>query len=177
MLLAIVRHAKAQKDSPTGLDLDRALTEVGLRQARHLGTLFAAHSTRPDASIASRAVRTRQTAEAIATACTLDFDFDDRLLVGAPVSAALQLIAELGAGPINGRAPRFLVLVGHNDQVSDLALALTRGLGASGPDDSGKWDPPIQLATGQAVVLNVPNPAAPIGRCELLDSWRLPSGD
>lgn len=177
MLLAIVRHAKAEKDSPSGSDLDRALTSVGLRQATHLAGLFAAYSTPPDAIIASRAVRTRQTAEAIGRACGLDFNFDDRLLVNQPVSAAVGLIAAHAELQISARDPRFLILVGHNDQVSDLVLVLTRGLGHASPDDSGKWDPPITLATGQALILNCPTPATPIARCELLDSWRLPSAD
>lgn len=177
MLLAIVRHAKAEKDSPSGSDLDRALTSVGLSQARHLAGLFAAYSTRPDAIIASRALRTRQTAQAIAAACGLDFNFDDRLLVNQPVSAALDLITTHAARAIASRDPRFLILVGHNEQVSDLALALTRGLGQPNSNDSGKWDPPISLATGQAVLLNCPTPSNLIARCELLDSWRLPSAD
>ncbi len=170
MLLAIVRHAKAEKDSPTGKDFDRALTGHGVRQAEHVAGLFAGHSVRPDAIVTSRAVRARATAELIARACALDLDFDDRLLVARPVSGVIELIGQRARGTA---APAFLVLVGHNDQVSDLLAALTRGLGGPGPNDSGQWGEVIEVATGQAVLVDVPRPEAPLGACRVLDSWRL----
>ena len=169
MLLAVVRHAKALKDSPTGHDVDRALAARGLAQAQFLADRFASYSTRPDAIIASRAVRTRQTAHPIASACAVDFDLDDRLLVDRPPSQALALIQDHADS-------RFLVLVGHNPQVSDLCLTLTRGLasrpGSNPSSDSGQWDDLRDLSTGQAVILKAHAPDL-IGRCTVLDIWRL----
>jgi phosphohistidine phosphatase len=165
MLLAIVRHAKAERDAPSGQDLDRALSARGLRQATYLAERFADNSTRPDAIVASRARRTRQTAAPIAAACGVDFDFDDRLLVDQPVSAALELISARAGSA-------FLVLVGHNHQVTDLCAALTRGLGRPSPEDSGRWDAMPPLATGQAMVLRVARPEL-IAGCEVVDVWRL----
>lgn len=196
MLLAIVRHAKAEKGSPSGLDQDRALTQYGTRQAEYLARRFAEFSVRPDGIVASRALRTRQTAAILSRACGLDFDFDDRLLVGAPMSGAVELIVERAAGPdLKQRGSRespslvtpaaaesarpsregasFFIVVGHNDQVSDLAMALTRGLGRGAAADSGQWDQFVQLATGQALLLDVARPESPIGGCRIVDSWRL----
>lgn len=166
MLLAIVRHAKAERDSETGRDIDRALTPRGQRQATFLAERFAANSIRPDEIIASPARRTRQTAAPIAAACGVDFDFDDRLLVDQPVSAGLEVIQ-------GHTASAFLVLVGHNNQVSDLCIALTRGLGKPSPDDSGKWDEMPGLSTGQAMLLKVVRRELVAG-CEVVDVWRLP---
>ena len=167
MVLGIVRHAKAEKDAPSGRDADRALTRHGRNQASYLAARFGAWSRRPDLRISSAAQRTRETASIIARACGLDFDFDDRLLVDRPVSGAVDLIHERAAAS-------FLVLVGHNHQVSDLALALTRGLGRApgGLDDSGQWDHIRELATGQAVILEVVRPMI-VGGCRVVDVWRL----
>ena len=107
MLVAIVRHAKAEKDAPSGLDMDRALTERGQRQAAFLAEKFAAWSIRPDVVVASRARRTRETAAVIAEGCGVDFDFDDRLLVERPVSGAVEVVREhagTGVGAAGGGA-------------------------------------------------------------------------
>lgn len=171
MVLAIVRHAKAEKQSATGLDQDRLLTARGVAQAEYLAERFAAHSPRPGAIISSRAIRTRQTAALIARACGLDFDFDARLFIGAPASALLGVLAERASGAGDG----FLVLVGHNDQVSDAVGVLTRGVGRPGtdPNDSGFGDEMLELSTGQAVLLSIPRPDAAIGGGEIIDIWRL----
>lgn len=167
MILAVVRHAKAEKARHGSPDEHRPLAALGLRQAAYLAERFAAHSVRPDAIVASAALRTRGTAAAIAAACGVDFDFDDRLFIGRQTSDALEVIAERPHS-------RFLMLVGHNDQVSDIVLVLTRGLGRGGdPADSGRFDPFLELATGQAVLLDVPLPSSPVGSCTILDSWRL----
>ena len=169
MLLAVVRHAKAEKQAATGRDEDRALTERGERQAAFLGERFGLHTPRPDMLIASPAQRTRQTAARIARGCGLDFDFDPRLFIGQPASGAMDLVRERATV----RAAEFLVLVGHNDQVSELVNWLS-SVPPGRPERAGPEE--LELRTGQAVLLSPRRTASGDfgpGCWRILDSWRL----
>jgi hypothetical protein len=56
--------------------------------------------------------------------------------------------------------------------VSDLCLALTRGLGRPSAADSGQWDDLRDMLTGQAVVLEA-GKSEIVGGCRVVDVWRL----
>lgn len=110
--VAIVRHGKAERDSPTGLDIDRPLRPRGERQAAWLGQWLASEGFSGAALLASPAARTRATAALIGEGIGSTVAFDDRLLVDRPASEGLAVI-EGWSG--------LLVIVGHNPQVSRLA--------------------------------------------------------
>ena len=65
--LLIMRHGKAEDDSPDG-DKGRRLTPKGERDAAFIGGRMAARFGGPDWVVASDAVRARQTAEIAANA-------------------------------------------------------------------------------------------------------------
>ncbi|CAG1010485.1 putative phosphoglycerate mutase [Phycisphaerales bacterium] len=121
MLLLVLRHAKAEKDSPTGRDEDRPLSDLGRRQAEFIGS----HLLRPGKGLktpalilSSPAARARTTAEIIAKALGLKVGFDDSLGLGADTREALQLVRQLA------QAEHTALIVGHNPQFEDLAAEL-----------------------------------------------------
>ena len=59
MRLFIIRHAKASRESATGRDHDRELTETGVRQAKFLGRELSDPGV--DVVLSSTATRSRQT--------------------------------------------------------------------------------------------------------------------
>jgi len=61
-----LRHAEAERDSPHGEDHTRALTPAGSHEAAKLGAYWRQHGVHFDKIIASPAVRTMATAEAVA---------------------------------------------------------------------------------------------------------------
>ena len=63
--LILMRHAKAEKDSPSGEDLDRPLAERGLDEATSVAEAMKAYGLKPDFAIVSPACRTRQTFEQV----------------------------------------------------------------------------------------------------------------
>lgn len=157
MQFIIVRHGKAEADSPTGRDEDRRLKKRGQRQARYLGEQFA--DNRPAAIICSPHERAIATANIIRDILDTQLQTDRRLELGSQPSDALDLIAEaarhFGDGP--------LMLVGHNPQLGQLLWVLTRGTPAEESD----------LRTGEAAILNL-DPTNPVGRSTLIDRLRLP---
>lgn len=140
--LIIVRHGKAEFDSPTGLDHDRPLREKGHRQAAWLGAALAdmnlgGAGVGGAELVASAAVRARETAEGIDAVLDLGIAFDDRLLVDRPASDVVDLIgARL-------RGVGVLILVGHNPQVSRLAMLAGGAIVSSG----------VALRTGEAACI------------------------
>src|SRR5213596_3467720 len=69
--LLVLRHAKAQPDSPLG-DWSRDLAERGRRDAPVMGELIRERIGRPDAIVSSDAHRAKQTAELAAEAIGFD---------------------------------------------------------------------------------------------------------
>ncbi len=63
--LIIMRHAKAEKDAPSGEDFDRRLTEVGRNEARSVALQLRDYGIRPDFALVSAAARTRGTFEQV----------------------------------------------------------------------------------------------------------------
>ncbi len=182
--LHIIRHGKAEQDSPTGLDRDRALKSRGERQARWLGEQLAASTRPPTLIVASPFTRARQTAELIQRALGCPLVFDERLEVGNSVSDAAEVIAAsspAGSGDVHesSRAegvqslPRVssgaqtrlhhLALVGHNPQLELLIGALIHGpLG-------GRYE----LRTGECFTFEFDDPHATIGRAKFIAHRRL----
>ena len=157
MRCILVRHGKAERSAPSGLDSDRALAPRGVRQAEFLGREFA--SGPPSLILASRYERAIHTARVIGDATGAPVQSAPVLEVGHPCSAVVDLISAQAS-----RAP--LMLVGHNPQLSELVWLLTRG---APPEESG-------LRTGEALLLDV-DPSDPIGTGHEIGRLRLGEDD
>lgn len=167
MLIAIVRHAKAEKHAESGRDEDRCLSRRGQRRAVQLGGLVAGVTrNRRAVVLSSPAARTRQTGEAIAGACSLELAFEGRLFIDEPVSLGVALVEER----VREQDLDVLVLVGHNNQVSELSSVLVGGALAR----NGRGVAPLR--TGEGVLLRAPTPLhledSLVGLCELVREWR-----
>jgi phosphohistidine phosphatase len=160
MNLAIIRHGKAERYSESGSDRDRALTGRGRRQVEYLARCFDRGQTGPDLIFASPFLRTQQTATILAEALNLPIEYDDRLICDAPVSAALDLLAEIA---LRGRAAFF---VGHNPQCEHLVAVLTLGPGGSAR----------RVRTGEAITMTV-DPARPVCSAREIVWHRLDESD
>lgn len=158
MIVVIVRHGKAERQATSGADADRTLKNRGHRQAAYLAAALAGRADGPVTVISSPFTRARQTAEVLAAALRTPLLFDDRLESGRAASEAIEAIAR------HGSAGGFLVLVGHNPQLSDVACLLARGSGCGGE----------ALRTGEAVLLRVEDWAQPVGGAEEIERLRLP---
>ncbi len=154
MLVYVVRHAKAETDSPTGTDFDRPLRERGLRQVAYLVEEFTSVPSPPGLVITSPAIRAVQTASPIARALGVDLVEDARLSVDEPVGPLLDMLDEYLAMPS-------AALVGHNPQLERLVGTLVHGMTPS----------PARLRTGEVHVLDLVRPEA--GTATLIDAWRL----
>ena len=143
MILVIIRHGKAEPDSTTGRDADRALNERGKRQSMFLANQLLERFSSPRRLVrvaSSDAVRARDTARIVARALAAPIAYDDRLLVDEPVAPVLDLIAERRA-----ESTEPLILVGHNPQLSSL----------TGVVSAGPTAPAVRLKTGMAAFINL----------------------
>ncbi|ESQ74399.1 histidine phosphatase family protein [Asticcacaulis sp. AC402] len=59
--LIIMRHAKAEKDAPSGEDFDRRLTGRGREEAASVAAALKSYGLKPDFALVSAAARTRDT--------------------------------------------------------------------------------------------------------------------
>jgi phosphohistidine phosphatase len=135
VLIWIIRHGKADQESPTGRDADRPLRPRGQRQARWLAAQLAGRDDAPRRLFASPAARARATGEIVAEGLGLAAEFDERLLVDEPAGPVVDLLGALWQADAALR----VAVVGHNPQLSMLA----RALGA----------PDCALRTGEAVAI------------------------
>lgn len=122
MLVAIVRHGKAEGASASGGDAERRLTARGERQAAWLGGALRDIVRWPAAVVASPIARAKRTGEIIAASLGVGVRFDERLATNRSVQDAVEVIEETqAAGGVET-----LVIVGHNPHFEALAAALTR---------------------------------------------------
>lgn len=118
MNLVLWRHAEAADGAS---DMERELTARGRKQATRVGQWLRSHLPQGFEVIASPALRTRQTAEALVAAFTID----DRL---APWRDAKDYLAVAGWPPADGGDDdRCLVLVGHQPIVGWVDSTLLTG--------------------------------------------------
>ena len=113
MDLLLWRHAEAEDGED---DLKRPLTERGHRQAKAMAGWLLAHQPRDLRIIASPAVRTRQTAEAL----KLPFETNRRL---APEACVSELVAASGWPTAKGA----VLIVGHQPTLGRMASLLLAG--------------------------------------------------
>lgn len=153
-LVAILRHGKANQQSPTGLDADRPLLDRGIRQARWMGETLADEGFADARVVCSPAVRTRQTAELIAEALGVEIGEDERLFLNGTVQSVFELLADLAD-------LSRVVVVGHNPTLSLVASTLTHGVGPC----------EVSLRTGAAAVCSHAGVIEP-GSARLVGVWR-----
>lgn len=117
--LLLLRHAKTEKDGPTGRDRDRRLDERGHRDARTMGAYIAEHDLVPDHAFVSTAVRTRQTFDLVSQDWPkVAVDHLDELYGADPGSLLGIVRAAVGDDP------RGLLVIAHNPGLHEFALAL-----------------------------------------------------
>ena len=68
--LMLLRHAKTERDTPSGRDFDRRLDERGTHDARDVGQWLARNNYMPDLAWVSPAHRAQQTWDIMATSFT-----------------------------------------------------------------------------------------------------------
>jgi len=130
MELILWRHAEAEDGAD---DMARVLTPKGRRQAARMAQWLTAQLDGPVQVIASPALRTRATADAL----DMPYAIDWRI---APDASADQLLAASGWPDGHG----IVILVGHNPAISVLAARLT-GILDTVPDTASDTAPQSAL--------------------------------
>lgn len=163
MRLIIIRHGKAETDSSTGRDEDRALTDRGRAQAKYLVHELRRRESIPDVILSSGHVRAWDTATILAEAMGCQLVHEPTLELGHSSSEVIDVVAKmaLGFGVLTSPAervgpPRTVALVGHNPQIERLAAVFLNGIGGTGPS----------FRTGEMVAV-IWNPSEGLGNAML----------
>ncbi len=159
MRLYLIRHGKAERQSDDGLDESRRLTKRGKRQAVWLAERLC-RGTIPGRILSSPAARALETAELIAGRLGLEVGIEEQIGLGAGPSGVIDLISTLAPTDV-------VALVGHNPTMSVAASLMLYGAGGTGG---------LELRTGQAAALEIPDPGAALGGGSLVDLLRMPKG-
>lgn len=129
--LTLFRHAKTERQSESGRDFDRRLTDRGRNDARRVGGGLAEAGLGFDMILVSPAARAAETAELAG----LTARYDERIY-DASLATLLDIVRKVDA------AADRLLLVGHNPGLELLASEL---LGQ-----------PVGMATGSVVEMEFP---------------------
>ena len=117
--LLVLRHAKTERDSPSGLDRDRRLDARGREDAPVIGRYMREHKLVPDLALVSPATRTRETFDllvpALETKVEAEFIGD---LYGADAREVLQIVRAADADV------KSILVIGHNPGLHELSLEL-----------------------------------------------------
>jgi phosphohistidine phosphatase len=118
MKLHLLRHAKTNQISPTGIDFDRELLPRGYEQIAELKRYLQNHPIAPKHILCSTAMRTRQTLvelQALWPAASVQY-IDELYLASKQI--ILDAICAL-------KSPDDILVIGHNEGISDLASELS----------------------------------------------------
>ncbi|MDQ8728532.1 histidine phosphatase family protein [Bradyrhizobium sp. LHD-71] len=122
--LILLRHAKTERESLSGLDRDRRLDTRGRADAPVIGRYLAEHKLVPDLVLVSPATRTRETWDLLAAALNkvpaAEIVPD---LYGAGASDLLQII-RMAVGRADDRTLKSMMVVAHNPGLHELSFAL-----------------------------------------------------
>jgi len=124
--LMLLRHAKTEKDSPTGNDRDRRLNTRGREDAPAIGRYIADHELAPQLVLVSPAVRARETSDLVAAELAIEAPHEivpD--LYGADPSELLKVVRSAARSAAR-RTPERVMIVGHNPGLHEFALALVK---------------------------------------------------
>jgi len=114
--ILIMRHAKSRHDEAAISDIDRSLSERGVRDIAKVCRKLLAHKLLPDHIYSSSAKRARQTATLVREHLTLaesGLSYHSQLYTANP-AALLKLIGKI---PDSIRLP---MIVGHNPELDEL---------------------------------------------------------
>lgn len=142
--LILLRHAKTERDAPSGKDHDRRLDERGHRDGAEIGRWLAAEDYRPDLVLVSAATRAQETWTLIRAAMPSVQARHLPELYGASTSELLKAIHSATASD-----PKCLMIVAHNPGLHELALALI-----AGGDKDGRRALDANLPTSGVVVID-----------------------
>jgi phosphohistidine phosphatase len=115
--LILMRHAKAEKGSPSGGDHDRPLAERGRDDAARIARALSAKGLRPDMALVSDAARTRQTWAAVEPAFENVELRVERDLYNASAEAIIAAVDTVADGADT------LLVVAHNPGIHEAALS------------------------------------------------------
>jgi phosphohistidine phosphatase len=120
--LYILRHAKAERDSDSGLDFDRPLAERGWSDAELVGREARRRDVQPDAALSSPARRAAETVAAVARGFgEIEPSFEPGIYE-ASVRRLMDMVA------VTDDAVRRLLIVGHNPGFEGLVRTLAADL-------------------------------------------------
>ncbi|MBX9819722.1 SixA phosphatase family protein [Afipia birgiae] len=142
--LILLRHAKTERDAPSGKDRDRRLDERGRHDGAEIGRWLALQDYRPDLVLVSTATRTQETWDLLRTTMPSARVKHLPELYGADPSELLRAVH--GAAKAD---PQCLMILAHNPGLHELALALV----ASG-DTAGRHGLAGNLPTAGVVVID-----------------------
>jgi len=116
--LILMRHAKAEREAPSGRDVDRPLSARGVTDAGLVAQALAKRGVRPDVALVSAAERTRQTWDAAHDA----FGDVEVLIEPGLYDASAATLRRA----VEGQEDRAgcLILIAHNPGVHQLAVEL-----------------------------------------------------
>jgi phosphohistidine phosphatase len=117
--LILLRHAKTEREAPSGKDRDRRLDERGIKDAAKIGRWLARHEYDRGMALVSTATRAQETWNLMAPELPNTLVEHVPALYGADPSELLQLIHETSV-----QDPKQLLVVAHNPGLHELALAL-----------------------------------------------------
>lgn len=142
--LILLRHAKTERDAPSGKDRDRRLDERGHHDGAEIGQWLALNDYRPDLVLVSTATRTQETWELLRAAMPSTRAKHLPELYGADPSELLSIIRDAAAAD-----PQCLLILAHNPGLHELALGLI-----SGGDAAGRRALAANLPTAGVVVID-----------------------
>ena len=158
--LYVLRHAKAERDAPSGEDHDRPLAGRGRDDAARLGqTLGQILALRPDLIVTSSAKRTLETvAHLTAQWHERPAIRADETLYLAPASRLLETLRKL---PDTAHS---VLLVGHNPGIGDLAAQFAQKTPGEALNRLRNTFPTCALATFEIAAENWANVGPDLGR-------------
>ena len=116
--LILLRHGDAERDSESGDDFDRRLSDRGREESARMGETLAELGLVPDLVLASAAARTRETWTALSAAIpAARVKFVDELYLAEPERVRRAIDEACDRCGV-------LMVVGHNPGLQDLALGL-----------------------------------------------------
>jgi phosphohistidine phosphatase len=117
--IILFRHASAESQSSSGEDFDRALSPLGQKQAESAAKWLKEHLSRTPIIVASTALRTQQTAMAVAEQLQGARVISEASLYEATPAAILKVL--------DAQTDSHVILIGHNPGLEATLALLTTG--------------------------------------------------
>jgi len=108
--LFLIRHGESKPGSLAGGDVQRSLTDLGIRQIEHLSQQLKSHLNVVPYVVCSHAIRAHSTAKIIAHSWEIDVEIDHNLYYGGKNTYEDAVV--------NHQNEQALILVGHNPDIS-----------------------------------------------------------